>query len=223
MTMLLVTLIGGSLVMVSLKPGGLSLGALLSQSEPLGITSDMHGRWTKAVWPTEHFAHEPAQFTSIVMPATLLATGTWLAGIGLATVMYGLGYLNPEDARRQFSPIYNLLINKWWFDELYDAIFVKPALFKARMVANFDRYVIDAFIDWLANFIAWFSRQWDAIADRGVVDGFVNLFAGWTYSTGLSLRKLQTGQLRQYVVFIVVGAIAIFVLVSFVWTPLFAK
>jgi NADH:ubiquinone oxidoreductase subunit 5 (subunit L)/multisubunit Na+/H+ antiporter MnhA subunit len=46
MTMLLVTLIGGSLVMVSLKPGGLSLGALLSQSEPLGITSDMHGRWT---------------------------------------------------------------------------------------------------------------------------------------------------------------------------------
>jgi NADH-quinone oxidoreductase subunit L len=222
-TMLVVTLIGGTLVMVNLKPGGLSLNALLSQSEPLGLTADMHGQWTKAVWPTEHHAHEPAQFTTIVMPATLLATGTWLAGIGLATVMYGLGYLNPDDVRRQFSPIYSLLINKWWFDELYDAIFVKPALFFSRLFAEFDRYWIDGFIDRLASFVVWFSKQWDVIADRGLVDGSINLFAGWTYSTGLYLRRVQTGQLRQYVVFIVVGAIAIFVLVSFFWTPLVAK
>lgn len=221
--MLLVTLIGGTLVMVSIKPGGLSLSALLAQSEPLGLSADMHGQWTKAVWPTEHHAHEPAQFTSIVMPATLLATGTWLAGIGLATVMYGLGYLNPEDVRRQFSPIYSLLINKWWFDELYDAVFVKPVLFKARLFADFDRRIIDGFIDTLAGCVVWFSKQWDVIADRGLIDGSINLFAGWTYSTGLYLRKAQTGQLRQYVVFIVVGALAIFVLISFFRTPLFAN
>jgi NADH:ubiquinone oxidoreductase subunit 5 (subunit L)/multisubunit Na+/H+ antiporter MnhA subunit len=226
--MLLVTLIGGAIVMPGLartthRISGLSLGGLLSQSEPLGLTADMHGRWTKAVWPTEHTAHLDTNFSKIVAPATLLATGTWLAGIGLATLMYGLGYLNPEDVRRQFSPVYSLLINKWWFDELYDAIFVKPVLFKSRLFSDFDRRVIDGFIDWIASAVVWFSKMWDLIADRGLVDGSVNIFAGWTYSTALSLRSVQTGQLRQYVVFIIVGAIAIFVLISFFWTPILAR
>lgn len=202
---------------------GLTLDGLLSQSEPLGLGVDMPGKWTKAVWPTEHTAHDPANFGSIVAPATLLATGTWLGGIGLATLMYGLGYLNPEDVRRQFSPIYSFLVNKWWFDELYDFLFVRPTLLIGRVISSIDRVWIDGFIDWLSQAVVWFSKQFELIADRGIVDGSVNIFAGWTYSTGLSLRSVQTGLLRQYVVFIVVGAIAIFVLVSFFWTPLLAK
>jgi len=35
----------------------------------------------------------------------------------------------------------------------------------------------------------------------------------------VSLHALQTGRIRQYVLFIVVGAIAIFVLISFFWSP----
>jgi NADH-quinone oxidoreductase subunit L len=115
------------------------------------------------------------------------------------------------------------LINKWWFDELYDAIFVKPVLFKSRLFAEFDRYWIDGFIDRLASVVVWFSKQFELIADRGLVDGSVNIFAGWLYSGALSLRSVQTGLLRQYVVFIVVGALAIFVLISFFWTPLLAR
>jgi NADH:ubiquinone oxidoreductase subunit 5 (subunit L)/multisubunit Na+/H+ antiporter MnhA subunit len=202
---------------------GLTLDGLLSQSEPLGLGVDMAGKWTKAVWPTEHTAHHPDNFPSIVAPATLLATGTWLGGIGLATLMYGLGYLNPEDVRRQFSPIYSLLINKWWFDELYEFLFVRPTLLIGRVISSVDKVWIDCFIDWLSRAVVWFSRKFELIADRGVVDGSVNIFAGWTYSTGLSLRSVQTGLLRQYVMFIVVGAIAIFVLVSFFWTPLLAR
>ena len=199
---------------------GLTLDGLLSQSEPLGLGTSMPGKWTKATWPTEHIAHDPANFGSIVAPATLLATGTWLAGIGLATVMYGLGYLNAEDVRRQFSPIYSLLVNKWWFDELYDFVFVQPTLLVGRLISSIDKNWIDGFIDWLSRAVVWFSKQFELIADRGIVDGSINIFAGWTYSTGLSLRSVQTGMLRQYVVFIVVGAIAVFVIISFFWTPL---
>jgi len=225
--MLAASLIGGTVFMLIADRyqlvSGLTLGGLLAQSEPLGIAADREGQWTKAVWPNEHFAHEPAQFRTIVAPATLLATGTWIAGIGLATLMYGLGYLNPEDVRRQFSPIYNMLVNKYYFDELYNFIFVQPTLMKARLIAGFDRNYIDGFIDWLAVAVVWFSKKFELIADRGIVDGSVNIFAGWTYSTGLGLRSMQTGQLRQYVMFIVVGAIAIFVLISFFWTPLLAR
>ena len=71
----------------------LSLGAtaglfFLAGAEFVGAMQLMQGRWTKAVWPTEHTAHLEANFSKIVAPATLLATGTWIAGIGLATLMY---------------------------------------------------------------------------------------------------------------------------------------
>ena len=72
----------------------------------------------------------------------------------------------------------------------------------------------DWFIDGLAKVTRIFSVAWDRVADRSLVDGFVNLLANWTYSIGLSLRQVQTGRIRQYVMFIVIGAVAIFILIS---------
>ena len=59
------------------------------------------------------------------------------------------------------------------------------------------------------------SRWWTWISDQTIVDGGVDGLASWTYALGVKLRQVQTGRLRQYVVFIVVGAIAIFVIMSF--------
>jgi hypothetical protein len=44
----------------------------------------------------------------------------------------------------------------------------------------------------------------------------VNTFASGTWNFGLWLRKLQTGNLRQYVMFIVVGTVLLFVAITFV-------
>ena len=71
----------------------------------------------------------------------------------------------------------------------------------------------------LAIFVVWFSRWWENFADRTVVDGLVNGFAAKCYSFGLGLRTVQTGRIRQYVLFIVLGAIAVFVLISFFGNP----
>jgi NADH-quinone oxidoreductase subunit L len=76
-----------------------------------------------------------------------------------------------------------------------------------------DRGLIDKLIDG----IAWAARQLagiDAWIDRTIVDGLVNATANATWNTGLRLRSLQTGRLRQYVVFIVLGTVALFVLAS---------
>jgi NADH-quinone oxidoreductase subunit L len=43
----------------------------------------------------------------------------------------------------------------------------------------------------------------------------VNLFAAWTWSLGNSLRGLQTGKLRQYVMLIVIGTVALTIIVNF--------
>ena len=198
---------------------GLSLAQLLEQSRPAGTAADQAARWLAWTWPNEHTAHEAANFPTIVVPATLIATSSWIVGIFLASAFYWWGWLSAADVRRQFAPLHTALVNKWWFDELYDFLFVKPTFVISRLIAGFDRQVIDGFIDWLGRSTVWFSRRWEYVADQSIVDGFVNLLAGWTYSLGLSLRSVQTGRIRQYVMFIVIGAITIFVLISFFWSP----
>jgi NADH-quinone oxidoreductase subunit L len=224
--MLAATVAGGMFTQYALpvtSMDNLSLVNLLEQARPDGTLANATGRWVNATWPNEHFAHEPAQHATIVVPVTLMATGTWIGGIFLAAALYWWGVLSPADVRRQFAPIYTLLWNKYYFDELYDAIFVQPTLVLSRFFALIDKNWIDGLIDFSARATVWFSDAWDLIVDRGFVDFIANLTATWTYSLGTTLRTVQTGRIRQYVLFIVVGAIAIFVLISFFWSPTLAR
>ena len=104
--------------------------------------------------------------------------------------------------------------NKWWFDELYDWCFIRPTHVVSRVFANIDRNWIDGFLHLVARVTKSFSSFWARLADQTVIDGFVNLLAAWMHSLGLSMRQVQTGKLRQYVMFIVAGALALFVLDS---------
>ncbi len=204
-------------------PGsGLHLAALLEQARPAGVHGDLTGYWTRLVWPDEHFAHAPEQFYSVVVPVTLLATGTALSGISLAAVMYLWGWLSPGDVRRRFPRVYAFLWNKWYFDELYGFLFVRPTLGVARLVALFDRRWIDWVVDGCASLTRAFANAWEKIVDRGVVDGLANLFAGWVWSIGVWFHRLETGRLRQYVLYLIVGFLALFVLVSLFWSTTLA-
>ncbi len=50
----------------------------------------------------------------------------------------------PVDLARQQPLLYNFLLNKWYFDELYDLIFVRPAKWIGRFLWKFgDGYIID--------------------------------------------------------------------------------
>ena len=200
----------------------LSLVNLLEQARPVGTLAETQAVLTPLTWPSEHFAHQPEQYTKITVPVTLLATFTALAGLALATVMYAFGFLNPGEVRRKFEPIYQFLLHKWWFDELYDFLFIRPTHVLARFAALVDQRWIDGFLHGTARVTHWFAVIWERLADQLVVDGSVNLFARWTYRLGLWCRVFQTGSLRQYVMFLVIGAVALFVLISFFWSPTLA-
>ncbi len=192
--------------------GGYGVEPLLQQAQPLGTEHGAgQGLLVDIVHPNEHDSH--ARFG---VAATIVASGVALGGFLLATLMYGVRLISADDARRQFAPIYRFLRNKWYFDELYDSLFVKPVMFISRCVSEFDRKCIDGFIN---NLALWTRKiaQWDDSVDRGLVDGLVNLTAGWVYAIASRIRGVQTGNLRQYVLFIVVGTVVLFVLISF-WT-----
>ena len=214
-----VLIIGGVLVVLigiwSQIP--VTLEGILEQNRPAGTLASAQGVVMDVVVPDEHLGHAYAIF---IGP---LATFTALMGFALATFMYGVKYLDPEEVRNRFSGIYKFLRNKWFFDELYDVVFVKNSIRIGKFISEIDKRVIDGFVHWIAAATKWISRRWDQIADHMIVDGSINWVAKTTRRIGVSLKVVQTGSLRQYVMFIVVGTIALFVLLSFFWSPTFAK
>ena len=69
------------------------------------------------------------------MKAEGIAFFTAMAGLLLATVFYGWRWLDAAEVAQQFRPLYLFLLNKWYFDELYQAIFVAPVMFISRRVS----------------------------------------------------------------------------------------
>ena len=72
----------------------------------------------------------------------------------LPTVMMALGFLVawqfyirrpdlPVELARQHEPLYKFLLNKWYFDELYDFIFVRPAMWLGRLPLEGRRRLAD--------------------------------------------------------------------------------
>ena len=88
-----------------------------------------------------------------------------------------------------------------------------------RWISWIDLNILDSIVHFSARVTKAVAIFWERLADQIIVDGSVNLIARWIYQTGVSLRRIQTGGLRQYVLFIVIAAIAVFVLVSFMWDP----
>jgi NADH-quinone oxidoreductase subunit L len=194
---------------------GLGLEPLLKQARPVGTEHGITGGqlWPGVTQPSEHATH--ASHT-IHIQATLIAFGMALLGFLLATVFYGLRRLDPADAKRQFAPLHSFLLHKWYFDELYQRLFVRPVLVLSGWVAQIDRRGIDWLADGAARLVAVVSRV-DNWIDRVFVDTTVNLIARWTHTLGLKLRRVQTGNIQQYVIFIAVGTVALFVLMSMFW------
>jgi NADH-quinone oxidoreductase subunit L len=122
-----------------------------------------------------------------------IAIGTVLAiaGIGLAWFLYERRAGATLRLRDRFRPLHDFLFNKWYFDELYDAVFVHPM----RAFGGFGRRVIET------DFI------------QGTIIGGATRLVG--AGTALA-RGLQTGYLRAYALLLLlgVGALLLYFLIA---------
>jgi NADH-quinone oxidoreductase subunit L len=112
-----------------------------------------------------------------------LAVGTVLgiAGIALAYFLYEMRAGATLRLRDRFRPLHDFLFNRWYFDHLYDALFVNPS----RAFGTFGRTVIES-----------------AIVQGVFVGGATRVVA-----TGTALaRAVQSGYLRAYAALLVLGA-----------------
>jgi NADH-quinone oxidoreductase subunit L len=152
-----------------------------------------------------HTAHAVAMYSSV-------AVGT--LGIFLAFVVYFFGWINPDRVANAVKPLYNFLLNKWYFDELYDATVINGSIAFSRFLAWFDLHVVDGLVNLTAQlgvFVSFLVGKFD----NYVVDGAVNGLASATTGSGSLLRRLQTGKLYHYVFVLAGGAVVIFLIKAF--------
>jgi NADH-quinone oxidoreductase subunit L len=133
--------------------------------------------------------------------STVLAVGGLLFGWTVYR-NYRVGEVEPY--QRWLGPVFTLLKNKYYVDELYQAIFIRPTVWLADLTFKFDKGVIDYLVNLVgkvARVVADFSGVFDEkVIDSTLVEGsgeVTNSFGGW-------LRHTQTGRVQNYVLVIAV-------------------
>ena len=150
-------------------------------------------------------SHSESHGTELLLMIISIAVA--LSGIGLAYYIY---ILNPALADRlaaRFKFLHNLLLNKYYIDELYQAVVIKPLLKLNTFLAQ----KIDlGIIDWLVNASAKGTERTSAAsgwADNTFVDGAVNAVGTTTLFAGAAVRQAQTGRLKSYLAWALTGMI----------------
>jgi len=101
--------------------------------------------------------------------------------------------------------LHNLLVNKYYVDEIYDALFVNRVKDLSTAFGVVDAKLIDGVgVDgagWLARVISRISMWWD----NWVIDGLVNFVGKVTNGLSAPVRMFQTGVFSSYAVLILLG------------------
>jgi NAD(P)H-quinone oxidoreductase subunit 5 len=144
----------------------------------------------------EYFIHAPSEkITEVPMegftPEFLLMAGSsvgiGLIGISLAILMYMQKKIDPSAIAKSIEPLYKLSKNKWYIDEIYNAVFILGSRRIARQVLE---------------------------VDAKIVDGAVNLAGFVTVVTGEGLKYFESGKAQFYALVIFIGVLGFVIVTS---------
>ena len=157
-------------------------------------------------------AHEEAH-ASHALEWGLMAVSVSVASLGvfLAYLMYRRESLSPAIfADLAGGWFYRLFDRKWYFDEIYQVVFVNGTLLIARFGSLFDQYIIDGIVNGaaaLTRFVSWLN----GLFDQYIIDGIVNLIANVTFGIGNKLRRVQTGNINSYLYGILIAVVLLII------------
>lgn len=126
-------------------------------------------------------AHEAAHDQTLVVIATLLG----VAGIALSYLFYMASPRMADNLAESFSGLHRLISNKYFVDEAYDAVIVKPTERTSR------------------------GLLWNTVETHILGDGFIGGTTGGARGLGTLFRQMQSGLVRNYAAWAVFGALCI--------------
>jgi NADH-quinone oxidoreductase subunit L len=134
-------------------------------------------------------ADRAAESTEAVTPAMSLVHGlvSWPVAVGILGLLIAwYFYIKRPDIPKKMAQsahaLYLLLLNKYYVDEIYAALIVRPLL-------------------WISTNLLWH------VIDEGAIDGIVNGTAVVARGSGSELRKIQSGNTRSYAAWVILGAV----------------
>ena len=136
-----------------------------------------------------------------------LSVAVALVGIVVAYRYFISRPVTPERLAVPPGPVETVLLNKYYVDEVYDALFVNRTKDLGNGLAAFDQIVVDGGVNgvgWTTRLTADASMLWD----KWVIDGLVNVTAFVVKLTSYPVRVVQTGLVQNYAWLIVVGVLA---------------
>jgi NADH-quinone oxidoreductase subunit L len=163
----------------------------------------------------EHTLHE---VESLPLSLGIAGSATVFALLAIAASWYIYGR-NPLKAgevdplKRRLGAIFTGAENKWYVDELYHAIIVRPFIGISRFLADvidwrfwhdwFHETVVAGTYNWLSNIAL------NRYADQRGIDATANNLASFTQWLSLTLRKIQNGFVRSYALSVLLGVVLI--------------
>lgn len=158
----------------------LSVGAVLAGFVFSPYFIDSESFWQGSIYYNEHLIHA---MHGVPLWVKLTATAVMLAGFVVAWFAYIKDTSIPLKFVDQFRNLHAFLYNKWYFDELYNLLFVKPAF--------------------------WLGRQLWLKGDVGLIDRFGPNGAAWVVEKGAVVaKKVQSGYLYSYALIMLLGLVA---------------
>jgi NADH-quinone oxidoreductase subunit L len=173
---------------------------------------------------TNYFEHwlepvfEPLRFPGAAVaeaPHHSHAFEMGMAGVSVAIAVVGfliafVTYYRKSDLAARVSTrvggLYTALVNKWYVDELYDALFVNRSKDLGRGLWRFDGKVVDGTVNGTALTTvqsALGSSWWD----RWIVDGLVRFVGGFVKTASWPIRLSETGYTQNYALVMVLGVL----------------
>ncbi len=193
----------------------------------IGLIADAQPRWTvsqemaaaRDIDPSKETGAAPDPGSSRLSPdaahnrfhgaATVVAVSAMAIGFLIAFLTYGFGLISPERTAQRLRPVYTLLQNKFYFDELYRATVIAAVLRLVAIGKWFDRVVLDGLADGSARWLRHTAFFSGLTLDNKGVDGLVNGAAELAFAGGRLAVKGQTGRVRTYVLILAMLAAAV--------------
>ena len=181
---------------------------------------------------TAHHVHESPK--TMTIPLMLLAAGSigagwihasfehWLAlpmaeghgdhstelmlmGLSVVVAFLGIFLASKFYQAKVGGPLYPVLLNKWYVDEIYDFLFVRGLTKGGGLLLGlFDKRVVDGGVNgagWLTRFTSTLSIWWDT----WVIDGLVRLSAFGVKVASFPVRVVQNGYVQSYALVFTAG------------------
>ena len=118
-----------------------------------------------------------------------ISVAAGVIGILIAYALYIVRPGLPESLARSLGGVYTVVYNKFFVDEIYDAVIVRP------VVVGSETVLLQG-------------------VDRSLLDGMVNGAASNVRNVGSALKLLQSGNIRSYATWVVLGSVAILVVLG---------